>query len=917
MKRYPHILLLAALAWGALLLAGCTVATKETVITPQLREAFEGKYQVYPALAKAKPLSVAVLPFTDVSRSRVGTQEVRRGFYNHFSSLPFRDMELWRVDNLLKKAGLTDLELINKTPARDLGKILGTDAVVYGEISNFDQLFAVVYSQVSVGAKLRMYDARSGELLWTGEHVARIHEGGIAVNPVGLVATVVATAMNVRDVQLLRACDDLFRDMVKTIPAPTIAEAKRPPVITLLVQDTKNLPKKAGDEIRVVIQGTPKMQASFAIGTYRRHIEMQEQREEPGVYLGVYKVVPGDEVRKAVITGSLTDDAGNAAHWVDAVGTVTLKTTPPAPPQAMRIVGRDAAVNVSWEKSADPELAGYRVYRSLTPLSGHQEVARTELTEYRDEKLVNGRTYYYSVTAVDLAGNESDRTAGAGVPVAPGPTAVGGELEKDTVWHAGASPYIIERPLLVKDKTTLTIEAGTEIRSAGPGLTVAGGLIAAGDGERMISWDVATPGKAWEGITLRNVQDREIILRHNRIRNAAVGLNLQSSSPKIEACELTENGTAVRISGSFAKPRVAGSAIRKSAAAAIIVTEGSQPLLTENRIQDNLKQGIFVEGAAPTISRNAIARNGAGGIEIRNGHAVITENNFTDNHPCHIAGAMTGAPVSAFDNWWGTAKGPEILASLRGRIDIGSFLDAPYPEGKRTVLPILGPTLGGTLTADAYLTLSNSPYRVAKNLVVDGGATLFVQPGVTLRFDQKTALAVEDGGIMAKGTPEHPIVFTATAATPAPGFYAGAISWRKKTAVNSALHYAIVQYADIALDIAYGAPEITSCLIARSAQSGIYCRNDAAPAVSLCTLTENRGEGAITVVGNARPRLHHNNIFNNDFAAQARSTIYIDARNNWWGKDPPDPRMIMGDTASNINIDPWLPAPEAGAFAGK
>jgi len=75
-------------------------------------------------------------------------------------------------------------------------------------------------------------------------HVTRIHEGGISTNPIGLIATVIATAMNIRDIQLLRACDDLFRDMVKTIPTPTIAEALRPPVITLLVQDTKNLPRK-------------------------------------------------------------------------------------------------------------------------------------------------------------------------------------------------------------------------------------------------------------------------------------------------------------------------------------------------------------------------------------------------------------------------------------------------------------------------------------------------------------------------------------------------------------------------------------------------------------------------------------------------------------------------------------------------
>ncbi|MCX6917004.1 MAG: hypothetical protein NT167_28860, partial [Verrucomicrobia bacterium] len=47
---------------------------------------------------------------------------------------------------------------------------------------------------------------------------------------------------------------------------------------------------------------------------------------------------------------------------------------------------------------------------------------------FRDEKLVNGQTYYYQVSAVDLAGNESDRAAGTGIPVAPGPTPVSAAL---------------------------------------------------------------------------------------------------------------------------------------------------------------------------------------------------------------------------------------------------------------------------------------------------------------------------------------------------------------------------------------------------------------------------------------------------------------------------------------------------------
>jgi len=160
---------------------------------------------------------VAVLPFYNVSKSQKGSDTVRRGFYNHFSSLPFKDMELTRIDDLLMKADLSDPEKIKNTSPQKLGDILGVDAVVYGEISNFDKLFAVMYSQISVGAELKMYETKTGQFLWTGKHVVRIHEGGLSVSPVGIIATVIATAMNVRDIQLLRACDDLFREMVKTI----------------------------------------------------------------------------------------------------------------------------------------------------------------------------------------------------------------------------------------------------------------------------------------------------------------------------------------------------------------------------------------------------------------------------------------------------------------------------------------------------------------------------------------------------------------------------------------------------------------------------------------------------------------------------------------------------------------------------
>jgi hypothetical protein len=325
----------------------CVVATKQTAISPQIQELFKGTFNIDPYMEDHKPKTVAVLPFFNQAKSKEGSDAVRKGFYNHFSSLPFKDMELYRVDNLLRKADLTDPEVIFKKSPQELGKILDVDAVIYGDISNFDKLFAVLYSQVSVGAEIKMYDTKTGHFLWSGKHTVRIHEGGISTTPIGLIATIIATSMNVRDIQLLRACDDLFRDMVKTIPVPTIAEALRPPVITLLTQDSKNLPKKAGDEIRVVIQGTPKMQAYFNIGDYRKNIDMQEI--EPGGYIGTYKVIPGDNVTKATISGYLRDAAGNTAEWVDAIGTVTLDTTPPDKLKNVKSIGRNTTVLLTWE----------------------------------------------------------------------------------------------------------------------------------------------------------------------------------------------------------------------------------------------------------------------------------------------------------------------------------------------------------------------------------------------------------------------------------------------------------------------------------------------------------------------------------------------------------------------------------------
>jgi hypothetical protein len=472
----------------------------------------------------------------------------------------------------------------------------------------------------------------------------------------------------------------------------------------------------------------------------------------------------------------------------------------------------------------------------------------------------------------------------------------------------------MEDTVTVRDKALLKIEPGTDIRSTGGALIIEGRLDARGDGDHLITFDAAADAKTWAGILFMNVKDRENIMRFCRIRNAATGVVCLNASPQVASCEFTENETAVKVTGAFSKPGITANTIYKNRSATMIIVAGSQPAIKGNRIMDNAREGVFIDGAAPSLTHNLITANQGGGISIRKSQAIVVENNIIDNKPYDMIADLTGDPVHALNNWWGSAKGLDILGRIKGKININAVLDAPWPDGRPVALPILDQILKGSITTDGYLTLSNSPYRVINDVVIDGGATLHIEPGVVILYDPNTSMITEDGGIIARGTKDSPITFTASAALPSPGSYTHAVRLAKPTKVNSAFVYCIVKYATTAFDLFYGSPEITSCHIAHNAQSGVYCRNDAAPRIFYNTFSGNLGEGGIRCVGASNPSIHNNNFIDNTVAIQTVSTIHIDARQNWWGQAPPDMSQIWGD---NINIMPWLEKPEEKAFTAE
>ena len=83
--------------------------------------------------------------------------------------------------------------------------------------------------------------------------------------------------------------------------------------------------------------------------------------------------------------------------------------SPPGRPSGLGAVGEDSRVRLDWEDNAESDLRGYNVTRS-EHADGVYAILASGLgrSEYTDTDVINGTTYYYKVTAIDVLMNESD-----------------------------------------------------------------------------------------------------------------------------------------------------------------------------------------------------------------------------------------------------------------------------------------------------------------------------------------------------------------------------------------------------------------------------------------------------------------------------------------------------------------------------
>ena len=668
----------------ATLLSGCVHYQGENpvptiIATSEAFKAFDGEYENTAYFKKHKPATIAVLPFTALEMKSYSLKSkfehpeniVRAGMYNHISSLPFKDLEIFDTDTRLANAGLADVEAVDRLIAENptkLKAVLGVDAVVSGQVTHFDQIYLGVYSQVAVGCEVKMWDLATGNLLWRAKHVSRAHAGGISSNPLGLLMAAVASAWNLRGTEMLSQTDEVFREIAATIELPESALSlqKQPPRIDLFACTNAATPFTAGKAVSFRLIGDKDCRAYVNIGEFKSAIPLrpltpqmktavrseviasiENQYRQSGhvltedltraieselaareIYEGSYTVEPGEQMYGLMAKSYLLDSDGSRATALDPVHVIDIDARPPETVEGLAFFPLDRRVELTWHHNAEKDIAGYEVWASPTPFSGYALAHTIEDNRAVVDRLENFEPAYTKVRAFDRAGNLgtfSPFTEIVALPQPglfalpqPGPV-LGGTLAESVLLTEAKSPYTVQSTLVVTAGATLHVAPGVAMRfMPETALSVQGGNIALyGSARKRIRLEpVAADGKpgSWSGVMLDN--SGHALFRHTRIEKAATGMTIFNSRPLI---------TQTVISG--------------SSQAGLNLRDNARPDIDCSVIADNQGQGGLVaagEGIAPSIHNTA----------------------FLDNSPFDV---QNYAPVTLdlTNNYWGDAPPEE------------------------------------------------------------------------------------------------------------------------------------------------------------------------------------------------------------------------------------------------------------------
>ena len=95
----------------------------------------------------------------------------------------------------------------------------------------------------------------------------------------------------------------------------------------------------------------------------------------------------------------------------DPVSLTPVDTFAPAAPAGLHASTAPNSIELNWEPNQEPDLNAYRIYRAFGAGAFEKLADVSVVPSYSDHAIEAGKTYRYQITALDKAGNESQRSA--------------------------------------------------------------------------------------------------------------------------------------------------------------------------------------------------------------------------------------------------------------------------------------------------------------------------------------------------------------------------------------------------------------------------------------------------------------------------------------------------------------------------
>ena len=221
--------------------------------------------------AQNPPRRIAVLPFvnhgsaqfvvnkvpltfrdeeTQAAWSWTHANRLRRALTGYLAQREFTIVNLHTVDTVLADHGITDANALQAVPPEQLGQWLHADTVVYGDVNNYEAYYAFLLANWHIGVEVRMVATADGHTFFTAAGSRYSVDLRPAFSLMDMGVNSALTLLQLRDVNLARAEDEVGREILLRLP---IAKHN----VATLVADAHTLSDIEGSKSLVVFDIVP------------------------------------------------------------------------------------------------------------------------------------------------------------------------------------------------------------------------------------------------------------------------------------------------------------------------------------------------------------------------------------------------------------------------------------------------------------------------------------------------------------------------------------------------------------------------------------------------------------------------------------------------------------------------------------